>query len=118
MKNKKRTNLPIVLLSIAILLVLAAGLMYILQFLGGEEKQVTAETCTFTESSKELRNPNRGFYYIHGFQITDEKQDYRDIVLRDYAEDKDTTLTLVQINLQEYNNGAITEAGCEDLLMS
>lgn len=115
MKNKKRTNLPIVLLSIAILLVLAAGLMYILQFLGGEEKQVTAETCTFTESSKELRNPNRGFYYIHGFQITDEKQDYRDIVLRDYAEDKDTTLTLVQINLQEYNNGAITEAGLANI---
>lgn len=115
MKNKKRTNLPIVLLSIAILLILAAGLIYILRLLGGAEKEVKAETCTFTESSKELRNPNRGFYYIHGFYITDEKRDYENLILKEYEQDKGTDLTLVQINLQEYRKGDITEAGLANI---
>ena len=37
---------------------------------------VSATAEKFTESSIELQNPNRGFYYIYGFWIKDESVDY------------------------------------------
>ena len=37
---------------------------------------IQAETVRFTESAKELRNPDRGFYAIYGFRIKEEPVDY------------------------------------------
>ena len=37
--------------------------------------QVMLATETFTESTEKIWNPNRGFYHIYGFLISDESAD-------------------------------------------
>ena len=73
------------------------------------------ENEIFTESSRELQNPNRGFYKLYSFQITDEKQDYTRTVPALYQQDTATKLTLVQICLKAYRQGAITEEGLANI---
>lgn len=77
---------------------------------GGE-----TESCSFTESSRELSNLNRGFYYIYGFMITDEDTDYEALVKDRYKTDQDTNLTMVQVNLQAYRETEITGAGLANI---
>ena len=74
---------------------------------------VTADT--FTESAKELRNPNRGLYLIHGFRITDEGEDYVWQMAQRFAYDTDKALTMIQINLQYYRDRAISDAGLKHI---
>lgn len=69
----------------------------------------------FQESARELDNPNRGFYYIYDFWITDEQTDYQQTVDDRYQEDVDTELTMIQICLQDYREGEITEAGLKNI---
>ena len=76
---------------------------------------VSATAEKFTESSIELQNPNRGFYYIYGFWIKDESVDYTTLVKQKFANDTDTTLALIEINLQEYRNGKISDAGLQNI---
>lgn len=83
--------------------------------LSGCGRSVEIETYAFTESARELDNPNRGFYHIHGFRITDEKENYQQLVADDYAGDQDTNLSLIEINLQSYRDGAITQAGLANI---
>lgn len=76
---------------------------------------VSVTTESFTESSAELKNPNRGFYYIYGFRIKDESVDYSSLVKQKFANDTDTTLALIEVNLQEYRNGKISDAGLQNI---
>lgn len=73
------------------------------------------ENEIFTESSRELHNPNRGFYNLYSFQITDEKQDYTRTVSALVQQDTDTKLTLVQICLKAYRQSVITEEGLANI---
>lgn len=73
------------------------------------------ENGVFAESSRELQNPNRGFYKLYSFQITDEKQDYTRTVPALYQQDTATKLTLVQICLKAYRQGVITEEGLANI---
>lgn len=72
---------------------------------------VVCESNEFTESARQLQNPNRGFYHLHGFLISDEETDYREEIAWRFARDEETTLALVEINLQNYREGSISEAG-------
>lgn len=74
---------------------------------------VTAEV--FTESPRQLENPNRGFYRIYAFEIFDEKTDYRALVQDSCREDTGSTLALVEINLRQYRLGSISEAGLRNI---
>lgn len=78
----------------------------------------TAESYVFTESARELKNPNRGFYHMHGYFIKDEVRSFKnfqeDLGWR-YAKDNETSLTLIQINLQYFKNTEISEKGLESL---
>ncbi len=94
----------------AIAMILGVCLLF-----GGCGRSVDVETCTFTESPAELDNPNRGFYYIHGFRITDRQENYQQLVANDYAHDTDTALSLVEVNLQNYTDSAISEAGIANI---
>ena len=76
---------------------------------------IETETVRFTESPKELDNPNQGFYYIYGFWIRDEETDYVQQVEEKFQKDTETALAMVQINLQEYRNGAISEQGLANI---
>ncbi len=111
MRNRKNRSPRANLGRAAVLLALAACLL----LLNGCEKQVKIKMFEFQESSRELNNPNRGFYYIRGFWITDEKEDYEKLVAEKFAGDTDTALTLVQINLQNYRDSAITDKGLANI---
>ena len=62
-----------------------------------------------------MRNPNRGFYHLYRFQITEEPEDYKALVQERYQKDTDTELTLVQISLQAYREKEIGEMGLENI---
>lgn len=83
--------------------------------ISGWEREVTIENNTFTESARELRNPNRGFYRLYIFPITDEKQDYPQLVTELYQEDAETRLMLIQICLKSYRQGAISKEGLANI---
>lgn len=76
---------------------------------------VSTECYTFTESSRQLNNPYRGFYHMHGFRILDEKTEFRDNVAARFCKDEDTALTMIQVNLQAFREGAISRQGLENL---
>lgn len=75
----------------------------------------TTESVAFTESAKILKNPNRGFYHMYGFRIKDEETDFRENVAGKFAKDGETSLTLIQVNLQDFRKGEISEKGLESL---
>lgn len=81
----------------------------------GMRLQVDLEGFHFTESSRELKNPNRGFYCLYTFRITEEETDYEQLVKAVYDKDKNTMLTQVQICLQAYREGPISEKGLADI---
>jgi len=76
---------------------------------------VKTESREFMESDRELKNPNRGFYHMHGFVITDAPTDYAYEFEWRFAEDKDTSLAMIEINLQNYRYGSISEAGLTNI---
>lgn len=97
----------IILCSVLLLLVLIGGLAVFYT----RGNNVDPQGCSFTESARELRNPGRGYYNIYLFEITDEEVNYRQLVDSLYQKDKDTSLTLIEINLQEYREREISKAG-------
>lgn len=105
MKNKKR-----VVIRIFICLVVVISLLFFQQF----HYNLSAQTVTFTESSRILKNPNRGFYHIWGFYITDESMDWENVILSKGVDDG-FSLELVEINLQEYRDGLISDKGIRNL---
>lgn len=96
------------------ILTVAAFIVCILIWINMRIKVVT-ESFPFTESSRQLRNPNRGFYGLYRFFITEDDVDYRQIVKETYCSDQDTKLTHVQICLQAYKEGAIGEKGLANI---
>lgn len=93
-----------------VVLACAAGFM-ILHF----HWNLMVEPVTFTESTEELQNPNRGFYYIYGFRIKDETFDYASDVKARMSDDLDTSLALIEVNLQEYRTGKISDMGMNNI---
>lgn len=83
--------------------------------LGGCGRSVEIETYALAESAKALDNPNRGFYHIHRCQITDQREDYQKKIADAFSQDEGTNLSLIEINLQSYRDGAITEAGLANI---
>lgn len=107
-RRKKRNCLLIG----GMLLVAAVICLYMIK---DSKLKIETESVVFTESSKELRNPGRGFYSLYSFQITDEKTDYDKLAAEMYHNDTDTTLTLVQICLQSYRESEISDAGLANI---
>lgn len=97
-------------LFVGILFLLAHGFFAVRGHGGGSVEQVR-----FEESGKTLKNPNRGMYQLTGYYIQKEMEDYRNLVAENYAYDTESTITLVQINLQEFANGPITEQGLRNI---
>lgn len=93
-------------------------LMAVLLAAAGRETPVPlarTECVSFTESAKELKNPNRGFYHMHGFVISDEEADYAKTVARQFRAEVDASLTLIEINLKEYRDRPISAKGLANL---
>ncbi|WP_318708681.1 DUF4832 domain-containing protein [Candidatus Acetatifactor stercoripullorum] len=77
--------------------------------------RVHTQSAVFTESAKELKNPNRGFYHIHGFRIVDEETDFQKEIFERFRQDTDTSLALIEINLQQYAKGEISSRGLANI---
>ena len=106
-----RIIFPMVLLfSVGVLLVL------ICIFLAAEQiGKDNIRLRTFTESSRELHNPNRGFYRIYMYEITDKKVNYKKVIADQFQDDIQTDLSLIEVNLRNYREGAISEEGLDNI---
>ncbi len=76
---------------------------------------VYMESYAFTESDRKLYNPNRGFYYMHGFHINDDEADFRQNIADRFCRDEDTKLTMIEFNLQYFRDRPISEQGLKNL---
>ena len=63
--------------SVVVVMLMLPFSILIWHYFGGNLRM---EMYAFEESSRELRNPERGFYQIYGCMITDEKQNYTRLV--------------------------------------
>lgn len=77
--------------------------------------RVTFSAEQFTESSRYLSNPNRGFYHIYGFMITDTAVEWSETVSEQLQEDTETNLAMIQINLCNYRDRELTEQGLDSI---
>lgn len=80
-----------------------------------ETRQVYIQTESFQESARELDNPNRGFYCMLAFPITDEPEDYPRLLDEMLKDAGSTSLTLVEVNLQAYRDRALTPKALANL---
>ena len=72
--------------------------------------EVKIERVVFSQSAREINNPDRGVYCIYGFVIQDQVQDYRPLVAEKMCYDSNR-LAQIQINLRNYSHGEITPEG-------
>ena len=68
----------------------------------------SADALPLTETAASLKAADQGFYYIHGFVLKDS-MDCPTLVSESYSMDRDTKLSLVDINLREYNRGPLSD---------
>lgn len=73
------------------------------------------EQVVFEESDRKLNNPNRGFYQLYEFLITDEETDYKKVIGEWYPKGGDISLMFIQINLQSYREGEISPEGLANI---
>lgn len=108
-KNSRKTALRFTT-GLLLAVILFTGLLFVWGRKRGHGR-VTFSAEQFTESSRYLSNPNRGFYYIYGFVITDETTRWSETVEERFREDTGTNLTMIQINLCNYRDRELTEQG-------
>lgn len=76
---------------------------------------LTLDNVKLVESKNLINNPNRGFYRIYGFRIEDESVNWKQDVDKRIKNDDDTTLALIEVNIQAYKDGKITDAGMNNI---
>lgn len=67
------------------------------------------------ESSKELENPNRGFYHIYGVSLSEQQEDVGKSLKDKMQSDTKSTLALMEINLYEYRQGDLSQNALKQL---
>lgn len=113
---------------LAVCFVLAAGIIlcvdYMRRFIevhyqnvykSSRHWETAVSVDSFSESAAPLSNPDRGTYLIYGFAITDQNINYSTLVADKFKNDRSNTLAMIQINLRNYSNGEISEAGLEHI---
>ncbi len=74
----------------------------------------TITNLKLSESTDSLRNPDRGGYYIQGFTIDGTSGEIGDIS-NNYFLNQETDLALIEINLKNFNTGAISDQGLDQI---
>ena len=93
----------LVFLLLILILFVGTGILFMRKRWLGEALELS-----LTESAGELRTENQGFYFIHGFVLREE-MDCPALIAEKYRSDRDTKLSLVEINLREYNKKPLSE---------
>lgn len=107
--NPKRLMLT---LTFALLLLLAITLVF---FHFSKYPQLSVSASSFSESSSHLDNPYQGWYRIYGYLLSDTRTVTAEDIAKGIEQDSDSRLALLEINLKEYRNTAISEKGLEHL---
>jgi len=112
-KKEKKQFKPIVFYiifgCILILLALAQYLIYNKYF------QVTLQQSDLTETTDELHNPDRGWYQLYGYMLSDDTNFTASSILENMSSDTNTRLALIEINLKNYRSGSISSYGINQL---
>lgn len=96
---------------LAILLILTAFGLGLFWFLTVRCYKMEFVPGFFTQSSRRLGNPDRGFYSIQGYTIQPEPQQFQ----LPQKTDDHRVLELVQINLKQFRTGAISDTGLQNV---
>ena len=115
MKKKVIFSWILVILLLIVLFFVGAAAVVRTWAAGRGHGNVNVTCYEFHESDRVLLNPNRGFYHMHGFVISDEETDYRENLAYRYCRDTETALTMMEINLQNYRSGDISQAGLDNI---
>jgi hypothetical protein len=76
---------------------------------------ISFESAILEESSALLSNPYRGFYRMIGYRLNDSWNGSADDIAKTVSQDETIRLTLLQINLRDYRDSAISETGLSQL---
>lgn len=102
----------ILTLTFALLLLLAIITVF-LHF--QQNPQISVSADSFTESSSPLKNPYQGLYRIYGYLLTDTRTVTEEEVAKNTAQDSNSRLALLEINLKEYRDTPISKEGLKNL---
>ncbi|MCD8346973.1 MAG: DUF4874 domain-containing protein [Lachnospiraceae bacterium] len=69
----------------------------------------------FEETTLSLENPYRGFYQIHAYELNDGNSSLGAAIQKQIASDEGLTLVLLEINLQNYAECAISESALSQI---
>ena len=108
----RRSKRKKILMFTAIVIVSVAALLLFLKY---RYIRVETESFPFTESARKLSNPNRGFYHLYTYLITEEQTDYEEVIQNIDQKDTDTELMMIKICLQRYREGRISENGIKNI---
>lgn len=108
-KKQKRKRIIIVSMIIILLMI-----VYVL-ILKSLDIQVEVKDFQFTESARKLSNPNRGFYHLYTFWVTEDQTDCDELIKSIKQNDIDTDLVLIKICLQNYREDRISEKGISNI---
>lgn len=106
------------IISLFIMYFIASLMFYLGYYISNRNhgKVSVSDICLYTETADYVDNPNRGFYYIYGFFISDDSDiDYMTDVHSKMSNTENMSLAMVQINLQNYNKGPISEKGLNNI---
>ncbi len=113
-QRKRKSKRKKISIGISCIMVIAV-LIALLLFLKNLWICVETESFSFTESARELRNPNRGFYHLYTFWIKEKQENYDEMIETIYREAADAELILVKICLQDYRGGEISDTGLANI---
>ncbi|MCD7717008.1 MAG: DUF4874 domain-containing protein [Lachnospiraceae bacterium] len=105
---KKRSKRIFIILFPAILILAAAAgiclFLYQQRYL-----PVSWSSESFSETDAVLDNPYRGFYQIHAYSLNEENESLTETLEKHIEENEALSLVLVEINLKEYAESALSD---------
>ena len=110
--SKPKTTRRIINLILVLCLLACASLGYVVY---RESRPYTYITAHYEESPADLDHPYTGFYHLYQYALRDCDCDTAVEEFSDMLEDDEESFLLVEFNLANYREGAITEAGLSNL---
>ncbi len=106
MKKRSKRIFMFLLPAVLILAAAAAVCLYVYR---QRCLPVSFASEAFAETDTAISNPYRGFYYMHGYYLSEENASLEDTLAKHIEDNEGLTLALVEINLQGYTNTALSE---------
>ncbi len=109
--KKNTTRLLTFFLFLSVLILIISGIFYYI-FMHHYLLQVHTEIGAETTAS--LQNPYEGWYHIKGYMLSEEEVFTKENIMAD-TDDEDTRLVLLEINLKNYKDTALSDKALDDI---